>query len=193
MDQKDIRALKILEEIEKDHIPSQRDLARELNISLGLVNSFIKRLGQKGYFKITTIPKKRIKYIITPKGLAEKTRLTYEFIQYSLEFYQIARQKLRVLFQRLVDQGVRRIVFYGASDLAEIAYISLQETPIEIVAVVDDIKKGQKLLGLVVSDSSCLGSLLYDKILITSDGLKKDVFEGAIENEIPSEKVIALE
>ena len=192
MDQKDLRTLKILEEIEKDHVPSQRDLARELNISLGLVNSFIKRLGQKGYFKVTTIPKKRIKYILTPKGLAEKTRLTYEFIQYSLEFYQIARQKLRVLFQRLVDQGVQRIVFYGASDLAEIAYISLQETPIEIVAVVDDLKKGQKLLGLVVLDPSCLGSLLYDKILITSDGLKKDAFEGVIENEIPSEKVIAL-
>ena len=77
MDNQDIRTLKLLEEIENGHVPSQRDLAKTLNVSLGLVNSFIKRLAHKGYFKITTIPKNRVKYILTPKGAAEKARLTY--------------------------------------------------------------------------------------------------------------------
>ncbi len=96
MDNQDLRTLKILEEIEKDKDPSQRYLAGKLNISLGLVNSFIKRLAQKGLFKIKNIPKNRVKYILTPKGAAEKTRLTYQYIQYSFQFYKSARQKLHL-------------------------------------------------------------------------------------------------
>ena len=61
MDNQDLRTLKILEEIDKENAPSQRELAKELNISLGLVNSFIKRLVKTGYFKITNIQKNRIK------------------------------------------------------------------------------------------------------------------------------------
>ena len=73
MENQDIRTLKLLEEIDNDRTPTQRDLSKKLNISLGLVNLFIKRLGKKGYFKIKTIPKNRVKYILTPKGAAEKT------------------------------------------------------------------------------------------------------------------------
>ncbi|MGB2929352.1 MAG: winged helix-turn-helix transcriptional regulator, partial [Desulfobacterales bacterium] len=72
MDNKDIRTLKFLEEIDNNHTPSQRDLSRKLDVSLGLVNSFIRRLVHKGYLKITTVPKNRVKYILTPKGATEK-------------------------------------------------------------------------------------------------------------------------
>ncbi|MFC1826021.1 transcriptional regulator, partial [Thermodesulfobacteriota bacterium] len=113
-----------------------------MNISLGLVNSFIKRLVKKGYCKVTSIPKNRVKYILTPKGATEKTRLTYKYIQHSYKFYKDARQKLSKQFKDLESQGVQRIVFYGANDLAEIAYISLQETSIDIAVVVDDEKIG---------------------------------------------------
>jgi DNA-binding MarR family transcriptional regulator len=92
MDPKDIRTLKILEKADNDIIPSQRDLARELNISLGLVNSFIKRLVKKGYFKVTHVPRNRVRYMLTPMGASEKTRLTYLYIQYSYNFYKDARQ-----------------------------------------------------------------------------------------------------
>ena len=125
MDPKDIRTLKILEKVDNDKTPSQRDLAGELNISLGLVNSFIKRLVKKGFVKITTIPKRKIKYILTAHGAAEKSRLTYLYLQHSYNFYKEARQKLRNLYAGLEKQGITRIVFYGAGNLAEIAYISL--------------------------------------------------------------------
>jgi len=61
MDHQDLRTLQILEEIGNDHVPSQRELARKLNVSLGLVNSFVKRLAHKGYFKIRNVPKNRVK------------------------------------------------------------------------------------------------------------------------------------
>jgi len=192
MDHQDLRALQLLEEIEKDDAPSQRDLARKLNVSLGLVNSFIKRFAHKGYFKITTIPKNRVKYILTPKGAAEKTRLTYEYIQYSFQFYRNARTKLRELFEDLVAHGVHGIVFYGASDFAEIAYICLQETPIEMVGVVDDKKIGEKYLGGVVTDPARLESLSFDRIFITAVGSREDVLERILKKGIPRNKVVML-
>ena len=108
MDQKDLRTLKILEKVDNGVVPSQRDLARDLNISLGLVNSFIKRLVKKGYFKARHIPKNRMRYFMTPKGAAEKTRLTYEYIQHSYNFYREARQKLRNLYRELESQNVEK-------------------------------------------------------------------------------------
>jgi len=168
MDPKDIRTLKILEKVDNEMVPSQRDLARELNISLGLVNSFLKRLVKKGYFKARHIPKNRMRYYLTPQGASEKTRLTYEYIQYSYNFYKEARQKLRDLYSGLERQGVSRIVFYGAGDLAEIAYLSLQETNIELVAVFDDEKIGKRFMRYTVVHPDRLTGLSFDRILITS-------------------------
>ena len=192
MDSRDLRTLQLLEEIEKDHTPSQRDLARKLNVSLGLVNSFIKRFAHKGYFKMTSIPRNRVKYMLTPKGAAEKTRLTYEYIQYSFHFYRGARKKLRELFKGFVAHGVRRIVFYGASEFAEIAYVALQETPLEIVAVVDDEKSGKKYLGRVVKDPATLESVSFDRIFITAVRSRENVLERILEKGIPRDKVVML-
>ena len=168
MDPIDLRTLKLLEKVDNDGTPSQRDLARDLNISLGLVNSFIKRLAKKGYFKIGHLPKNRVRYILTPRGVAEKSRLTYEYIQYSFKFYRDARQKLRDLYEELETQGVRRIVFYGADDLAEIAYISLQQSRIELVAVVDDGSIGKQFMQFTVAHPDRIESLWFDRILIAT-------------------------
>jgi hypothetical protein len=162
MKHQDIRTLKILEEIDNDHTPSQRD-------------------------------KNRVKYILTPKGAAEKTRLTYQYIHYSFEFYKRSRHELRNLFQNLTANGVRRIIFYGASDLAEIAYISLQETPISLVAVVDDTKIGEKFLGNVITDPSEIKTLSFDKILITAIESKADMREKIFKAGVHNDRVIMLE
>lgn len=193
MDHRDIRTLKLLEEIEKNHSPSQRQLSRQLNISLGLVNSFIKRLAQKGYFKVTNIPKNRVKYIMTPKGAAEKTRLTYEYIKYSFDFYKGSRQKLRRLFATLAKEEVQRIVFYGASDLAEIAYLSLQETPMQLVAVVDDNKVGERFLGLWIKASESMSSLDFDTILITAIGPIEEIREDIIKMGFEPDRITILQ
>ena len=193
MDNQDLRTLKILEEIEKDKAPSQRYLAGKLNISLGLVNSFIKRLAQKGLFKIKNIPKNRVKYILTPKGVAEKTRLTYKYIQYSFQFYKTARHKLRILFYGLTKNGNKKIVFYGAGDLAEIAYISLKETPIELVAVVDDSKAGEIFMDFVITGSDYLSTIYFDKIIITSNDDTENILNSILKKGISRSKVAMLQ
>jgi DNA-binding MarR family transcriptional regulator len=193
MENQDIRTLKILEEIDNDRTPTQRDLSKKLNISLGLVNLFIKRLGKKGYFKIKAIPKNRVKYILTPKGAAEKSRLTYKYIQFSFDFYKKARRELQKLFNDLMDQGVERIVFWGASDLAEIAYISLQETHIMLVAVVDDEKIGDNFLGFEITNSKMLNSVGFDRILITSTDSQDKAMETILKQGVHYSKVVMLE
>ena len=193
MDNQDLRTLKILEEIEKDKAPSQRYLAGKLNISLGLVNSFIKRLAQKGLFKIKNIPKNRVKYILTPMGAAEKTRLTYKYIQYSFQFYKSAREKLRILFYGLIKNGNKKIVFYGAGDLAEIAYISLIEVPIELVAVIDDNKAGEIFMDFVITDIDYLSTIYFDKIIITSIDDTENILKNILKKGILRNKVAMLE
>lgn len=193
MENQDIRTLKILEEIDNDRAPTQRDLSKKLNISLGLVNLFIKRLGKKGYFKIKAIPKNRIKYILTPKGAAEKSRLTYKYIQFSFDFYKKTRKELQKLLNDLMDQGVEQIVFWGASDLAEIAYISLQETTISLVAVVDDEKIGDNFLGFGIKNSKMLNSISFDRILITSTDSQDKAMEAILKQGVHYSKVVILE
>jgi DNA-binding MarR family transcriptional regulator len=190
MDTQDIRTLKLLEEIDKDHTQSQRDLSGKLDISLGLVNSFIKRLANKGYFKITTVPKNRAKYILTPKGALEKTRLTYQYLQYSFEFYRMARRNLRKHLMRLVEQGVERVVFFGVSDVAEIAYISLQETTIKMIAIVDENNIGKIFFGNVVDSPDMLESLSFDRILITLLDKEAFAFDGLLKRGIARTDII---
>lgn len=187
MDHLDIRTLKILEELEGNQAPSQRYLSDQLNISLGLVNSFLKRLAQKGYFKATTIPRNRVKYILTPKGAMEKSRLTYAYVQHSFQFYRDARKKLSTTFNRLDKNGVKNIVFYGAGDLAEIAYLSLQETPIILAGIVDEEHHDKPFFQLKIQPTDKLKSIKCDKLLITKIGpgasLKDKIMGFGIKND----------
>jgi len=192
MDHNDIRTLKILEEIDKGNSPSQRALASELNISLGLVNSFIKRLANKGYFKIINIKKNRVKYLMTSRGVAEKSRLTYEYIKLSYQFYNGARQRLRKLYNRLEREGCHRLVFYGVGEFAEIAFISTQGTPIRLEAIIDDHRIGEKFFNIEVKSPHFLNDLFFDKILITAIESRENILSSLLSQRIPHEKIILL-
>jgi len=192
MDHRDLRTLKLLEEIENNHAPSQRDLARKLNISLGLVNAFVKRLAHKGYFKITTIPKNRVMYILTPKGIAEKTRLTYDYIHFSFQFYRKARAKLQDIFTRIEEQGGDSVIFYGAGELAEIAYISLQETAIRLVAVLDDGRAGESFLGFTLESVDAIRKYAFDKVVLTEMETGAQKLETLLSKGIPHHKIAVM-
>lgn len=192
MDPIDLRTLKILERVDNNDAPSQRDLARDLNISLGLVNSVIKRLAQKGYFKIGHLPNNRIRYTLTPQGVAEKSRLAHAYIQYCFKFYRDARKKLEDLYAELETQGVRRIIFYGAGDLAEIAYISLQQYSIELVAVVDDGKVGKKFMQFTIAHSDWIEFIGFDRIIITSINPTRSDFEKIAMMGILASRVVEI-
>lgn len=168
MESQDIRTLRLLEAVEDEQAPSQRELARKLDISLGLVNAFLKRLARKGYFKITNLPANRISYILTPKGLAEKSRLTCEYIRYSFAYYRQVRTHVSEIFADLERGRSRRLVLWGVGELAEIAFVSLAETSLQLVAVVDPGQSIRTFLGHQVASPGQLADLEFDAILVTT-------------------------
>lgn len=168
MELRSLKTLQLLEEIAEDKPISQRELSDSLQISLGLVNSFIKRLVRKGYCKVTTIPKRRVKYLLTPMGAMEKTRLTYEYITTSYHYFKTAMQKVQNLYAALQSEGNTRVIFYGAGELAKVALHAMAGTDLELIAVVDPKRKGDKFSDYIVGDSSILKHCNYHAILITT-------------------------
>jgi DNA-binding MarR family transcriptional regulator len=129
--------LGLLKSVERDGAQSQRKLAADLGIALGLVNAYLKRCVTKGLVKISEVPTRRYAYYLTPKGFAEKSRLTVEYLASSFEFFRRARADCSAVLVAANARGWQRIVLLGVSDLAEIATICALETGITIVAVVD--------------------------------------------------------
>jgi predicted transcriptional regulator len=137
------RSFLLLSEIEREESVSQRELASRLGIALGLVNSYLKNLVAKGYVRITSFPRNRYGYLLTPQGFAEKSRLAYQHLSYFTNLYQIARKDYRALFRSLHASGIRRVSFCGVDETAEIAYLSLRETGMELAEVMDDEHAGE--------------------------------------------------
>ena len=144
------RELEILTAIGEGRPLTQRALAQRLGIALGLTNLYLKRLAKKGSIKIAEFPRKpaarkRLRYLLTPRGISEKTRLTYEHIAYALNLYRRARETLRGELSRLPESGLKRIALYGTDEAAELAYLTLKEVGIEPISVFGGAAGGQFL------------------------------------------------
>ncbi len=138
MKQASQRDLKILTEIAEHADVTQRALSQNLGIALGLTNLYLKRLARKGYIKIRTIPANRLKYLVTPKGLVRKTRLTYEYMSFSLALYRETRQRLREVLQPVALGGLKRVALCGTDEGAELTYLTLREIGLKPIAVFAD-------------------------------------------------------
>ena len=176
MDKEDLHILRLMGEIERDGSSSQRELSRRLNLSLGLVNTFLKRLVNKGYFKVKTMPRKRVKYFFTPKGLARKSRLTVEYLQYSMDFYKGIKKLILEKYRLLEEREKWSILFFGSGEVAELAYLYLQLTRIRLVGIVDDVQNGKKFFEFQIQGLDRLDQEDWDAILLTRlDETEEDV------------------
>jgi len=171
MDDEARRTLHILDEVAKDHQISQRALSERLGVALGLTNLYLKRLINKGYIKVKGIPGKRYLYYLTPTGFAEKTSLSIQYMQFSWNFFQGMRARWREQFEQLTAQGAGRIVLCGTGELAELAYLSLRESGLQVVGVVDDERAGGNFCGHTVAPLSALATLQYDRVVLAAAGI----------------------
>jgi DNA-binding MarR family transcriptional regulator len=144
------RSLQLLSEISGEEPLSQRELSRRLGIAVGLVNSYLKNLVSKGFVRVKNFPSNRYAYLLTPQGFAEKSRLAYQHLSYFTSLYTVARQDYLDLFRRLEDAGVREVIFCGVDEVAEVAYLSLKETGLELVSVMDNMRVGEVFFGVPV-------------------------------------------
>ena len=160
----DIYTRHILGEIERGRQPTQRALSAELGIALGLTNLLIRRIVKKGWVKAVNVTPKRARYLITPTGIAEKARITGAYFDNTIRLYTETRERIRESLaalssewpsEHLAEDGSKRIVFYGAGEVAEIAFIGLQRTDLRLVGVVDDGPRDE-FFGLPVHSSAML-------------------------------------
>jgi DNA-binding MarR family transcriptional regulator len=185
------RDLVLLSELERDGNVTQRTLATKLGVALGLTNLYIKRLARKGFIKITTIPPHRIKYLLTPQGFAEKSRLTYLYMQYSLTHYRDMRERLRKTLTAAAKDGVKRVVIYGTGELAEMAYLSLREMNLTLVGFVDD-REVDTFLSYPVWRPKVLADWEFDAVLLADLGRTADAAETLARQQVAGDKVLAL-
>ncbi|MDA8106803.1 MAG: winged helix-turn-helix transcriptional regulator [Nitrospiraceae bacterium] len=178
------RSLLLLDEISKGEPLSQRDLSKRLNIALGLVNSYVKNLVSKGYITVKSVPAKRFAYFVTPKGFAEKTRLTYHHLQNFTNLYRGARSNLKTLFREMDESGIKRVVFAGTGEVAEIAYITLQETAMKLVGVVDTEVSEKKFFGQKVKPLSAIEGMKYDCVIVTRYLEREKVYDELLRNGV---------
>jgi len=183
------RSLQILTELSGDDSLTQRDLSSRLGIALGLVNSYIKNLVAKGYITVKSIPPRKYAYYLTPRGLAEKTRLSYDMFQDYTRIYREARANLKRLFAELRSHGVKKVVFAGADEVAEIAYITLQETDIELSGVVDDDMAGKKFFGRKIKSMNDMRTMNYDCVLVASYLKRERIYRELLENKVEERQI----
>ena len=131
--EENVRELTLLEQIERDPDVTQASLATQLGVAVGTVNWHIKRLVEKGYVKVKRAERKKLRYIITPEGLALRARLTVDYIERSFDLYRKTRQRVKKHLDNVKTAGYNQIRLVGGGDVADICRLSCLEQEIEIV------------------------------------------------------------
>jgi len=184
--------MSLLAELSRNPDTTQRELAQRIGVALGLANLMLRRLAKKGYIKISGTKRSRIRYLITPKGILEKSRLTYEFIQYSLQLYSRVRHSLREQLSLLVREGNRRTLLCGTGELAEIAFLTIQETGLELVGIVAVSPDRERFLGYPVKPVAGVGLGDYDRMVVVSlHGADEEVKQLTAQG-VPLDRIITL-
>lgn len=129
--------LGILEAIDSGQKVTQRAVADELGIALGLVNAYLKRCMHKGWVKVSNAPARRYAYYLTPQGFAEKSKLTASYLVHSFSFFRTARADCENVLAQAIARKMKRVALVGAGELAEIMTLCAVDRPIEIAAIVD--------------------------------------------------------
>jgi len=129
--------LEVLQAVEEKENITQRHLAKQMGVALGLANSYLKRCIKKGLVKVCQAPANRYLYYLTPKGFSEKSRLTAEYLTESFSFYRRASESLQDVFNQCTTNGWGNVLLVGQSDLTEIACLKAAGEALNIVGIFD--------------------------------------------------------
>jgi DNA-binding MarR family transcriptional regulator len=168
--------LGLLSAVERGEPLTQRSLANELGIALGLANSYLKRCVRMGLIKVNQVPPNRYAYYLTPQGFAEKARLTGEYLSGSFTFFRRARGQCSEVLKKCAERGHRRVALAGVSELAEIAVLCQSEAGVEIVGIVDSTVRPRMFAGLqVVPDAAGLPK--HDALMVSDIKRAQAIYE----------------
>lgn len=184
--------LGVLSVVEEDDRATQRAISRELGIALGLTNSYLKRCVKKGFIKVRQIPANRYSYYLTPKGFAEKSRLTAEYLSTSFNFFRSSREQCADLFEVCEKNRWTRIALAGCGDLAEIATLCQRDdSAVEIIGIIntsEDDDAPERFANLPVVDR--ITDLTKIHAVIVTDIINAQNVFDRLSKAIPPERVL---
>lgn len=166
LDQETPITLGILNAVQENSGVTQRSVAQDLGIALGLANSYLKRCVRKGLIKVQQAPANRYRYYLTPKGFTEKSRLTAEYLSSSFNFYRKARIQCETLLAECAERRLHRVALAGVSELAEVVALCALEREVELAGVVDPTVRRERFAGVPVAAAlTALGPV--DGVIVT--------------------------
>lgn len=134
---KSARDLSLLEEIQQDPDTTQANLATRLGVAVGTVNWHLKRLIAKGYVKVKRAERRKLRYIITPEGLALRARLTVAYVEQSMSLYRHTRTQSQELLSRVKDRGYAQVRIVGKGDIADVCRLTSLENGLKVLETQD--------------------------------------------------------
>jgi len=156
---------------------TQRSLANELGIALGLTNLLVRVLVKRGLVRVVKLQANQVKYLLTPAGLAMRAKVSQRRFKEAVRFYSDARDRVRLRLRELANEisasDEKRIVFFGGNQVAEIAWVCLQETDFHLVGVVDDDPQSHLRMAPVYPTRSLaagprVGDEAFDRLIVMS-------------------------
>ncbi|MBI4762234.1 MAG: winged helix-turn-helix transcriptional regulator [Chloroflexota bacterium] len=129
----ELRELTLLEQIENNPDVNQSALARQLGVAVGTVNWHLKRLIAKGYVKAMRAERKKLRYLITPEGIALRARLAVDYVERSLSLYRKTRQRVKDHLAKVREAGYDRVRILGKGDVVDICRLTCIEQGIQVV------------------------------------------------------------
>jgi DNA-binding MarR family transcriptional regulator len=180
--------LGLLNAVEANSALTQRTVARDLGIALGLANAYLKRCVRKGLIKVTQIPANRYAYYLTPKGFAEKSRLTAEYLTISFNFFRAARTQCAAEFERCKAHGWTRVALAGTGDLAQIATLCAADANVRLVGIWDPDATTGTFAGLRVAAQP--GDLYPCDAFLVTDFRAPQATYDALVRQISPERVL---
>jgi len=174
---KRFRRLSVLLAIHDSSRVSQHQIARIARLSSSMVNNYIKELHEQRLIKITGDTNRTQRYYLTPSG---REMLISSLLSYSSEIIQLyggAKRQLSKRLQRIHEEGIRTVALFGAAETAEVVLAAIRETPLTVMAVMDNdsAKQGKPLNGLIVQKPESLSKIEVDAVVITSFGRQEEI------------------
>jgi predicted transcriptional regulator len=175
----------ILEQVAAGQAVSQRSLARASGIALGLAHLLVHRMAEQGWLRIERNGGNRVTYRITRAGLAEREKRSRAHLERGIQQYIQARERIAARFAelsadpRFLDAAAKRVVFFGANEVAEIGYVCLPRTDLKLVGVVDETER-TRFFDVVVKSPRALArgrleGVPFDVLVIMTFGPRRPV------------------
>jgi len=153
----DNKELKVIDEISKENSLTQRELSRRTELSLGAVNLIIRRLVKRGLVKTKSLNPKKVEYLLTPKGISEKARKTYDYVVKTIDMVTRVKEEIAKIVLDEFNRGQKKFIILGGNSMADVIELALKGFDYKKVHEMNEIKDSEALVLIAEKNRSANG------------------------------------